>query len=251
MTLNPAEPAANPRHGYFFSDLHVFARRSIAGQAMPQIVRTVEQAHTLVLGGDIFDFKWSTHASMEHSLAAAEKWLLDLMAPHQTCQFHFILGNHDAAPPFVERLEALAANTPNFQWHRYYVRLQHCLFLHGDIADDQPCHDRLDARRKKKDRSASPSNAAHLLYDLAVHARLHKAAISAAVRPQAILQRLSTYAEQIGHGPDDGVKDVYFGHIHQDLDGIEFGDLCFHNGGAAIKGLRFRIIETTLADQTR
>jgi UDP-2,3-diacylglucosamine hydrolase len=54
------------------------------------------------------------------------------------------------------------------------------------------------------------------------------------------------YLTDQGQDASHGVTDVYFGHTHRDVDGVKFGGLNFHNGGASIKGLSFRIIETKL-----
>jgi hypothetical protein len=49
--------------------------------------------------------------------------------------------------------------------------------------------------------------------------------------------------ESIGEGPDTGVRDVYFGHTHKNLANYRYRGLTFHNGGAPIKGVKFRIVE--------
>ena len=44
---------------YFVSDLHLFANRSNAHRYLEEIALAASQAEVFVLGGDIFDFRWS------------------------------------------------------------------------------------------------------------------------------------------------------------------------------------------------
>ncbi|MCC9601865.1 hypothetical protein LOC67_14990 [Stieleria sp. JC731] len=229
----------------FVSDLHLFSRRSTGDQVVQSLHQKARDCHTLVLGGDIFDFKWSSDPCPDSTLNRAETWIEDLLRQSDRCEFHYILGNHDSHPLFVDRLRTLAARFPNFQWHRYFVRLDHCLFLHGDVADGSLDHARLDARRERMEKKKRRHPVLHYAYDLAIHARLHRLAILS-IREIVVLGRIREYCEIIGQDPDAGVTDVYFGHTHFDLDGVDYQGLTFHNGGAAIKGLRFRIVDASL-----
>ena len=231
---------------YFVSDLHLFSRRSTGDEVIPDLFRKAQSAHTLVLGGDIFDFKWSTDPCPDSTLNRAQRWLEELISQSEACEFHFILGNHDSHPRFVERLKILADKHTSFHWHRYFARLDHCLFLHGDVADGSLDHARLDERRERIEQKKRRGQVWHYAYDLAIGARLHRLAILS-IREIVVLGRIHEYAAQIGHGPDNGVTDVYFGHTHFDLDGVNYRGLTFHNGGAAIKGLRFRIVDASLS----
>lgn len=235
-----------PQKGFFVSDLHLFTRRSVGDDLLPELQRVVRNAHTLVLGGDIFDFKWSTHPSFDHSLDMAIQWIQALQAQNANCDFHFVLGNHDCHPRFVERLEQYAQQQPRFRWHPYFVRLEQCLFLHGDIvAKGAHDHDVLDIHREKHHHKKNKREVSHFAYDVAVRARLHRVAMLG-IREMKVLQRVRDYADKIDQGPDQGVSDVYFGHTHVEIDGVKYRGLCFHNGGGAIRGLKFRIIETSL-----
>ena len=230
----------------FVSDLHLFSRRSTAPLYMDRIRSQAADAHTLVLGGDIFDFKWRTQAAFTESVDAAADWLKGMIELTDGGQVHFILGNHDSHPIFVERLEALQVAYPDFYWHRYYVRLGNCLFLHGDVADGALDHDALDQRRQKFEGTSRKHNFWHLAYELAIHAQLHRLALLT-VREIKAIGRVRRYADLIDQGPDQGVTDVYFGHIHTVLNGVQFDGLRFHNGGAAIRGHQFQILEPTLS----
>ena len=237
---------ATTLRSFFLSDLHLFARRSSAAAMTPRIHHAAAQAHTMVLGGDIFDFKWSTRPSFEHSIADSIAWLDDLINAYPECVFYYLLGNHDAHPRFVVELDRLAFRQPRLVWQPYILRLGTCVFLHGDIVDGEPTDIALATRRKLSEDKPQPHPSRHLLYDAVVQARIHRVAGAIAIRRTAVLRKLAMYLTDQGYDASHGVTDVYFGHTHRDVDGVEFGGLTFHNGGASIKGLSFRIIETKL-----
>lgn len=228
---------------YFISDLHLLSRRSRADSFATAIHDAARHAHTIVLGGDIFDFKWSTLPSLSRSIEESMAWLENLVTPHSHCCFHYLLGNHDAHPLFVEQLDRLSFRLPQLFWQPFVLRLGACVFLHGDIVDSDLNHEKLNARRQALGELPPPGRMSHLLYDVVVKARLHRVAIRIGQRRTSVLRKLTQYLTDLGHGPQSGARHVYFGHIHRDMDGIQFGGLTFHNGGASIKGLPFRIVE--------
>lgn len=231
-------------HGFFVSDLHLFSRRSQAARHVEALHATARKAKTFVLGGDIFDFRWTTLKSVAATVDAATDWLAELATQHPGCEFHFVLGNHDYHEQFLQPLAELCDAVPNLTSHDYYLRLGHCLFLHGDIADKPMTPETLHARRGRGLQHAKKGRASNLLYDLVVKARIHKVAATLKHGKRQVAERIFNYAEQIGHGPDSGVQHVYFGHTHRAMSNYEFGGLRFHNGGAPMKGLKFRIVET-------
>ena len=83
---------------------------------------------------------------------------------------------------------------------------------------------------------------ANRLYDMAIQARMHKLVSTALHRQQLIVRRVHRYAENVGFGADAGVRHVYFGHTHASMADVRFRGLTFHNGGAPIDGLHFRIV---------
>src|SRR2546421_12262001 len=97
---------------YFVSDLHLFSRRSRGPLHQPAIHAAAWRAGSFILGGDIFDFRWSTHASAEETAKHAVRWLDDLVASHPHCQFHFIQGNPDCNRRFVSALETYSSTRP-------------------------------------------------------------------------------------------------------------------------------------------
>jgi UDP-2,3-diacylglucosamine hydrolase len=201
-------------------------------------------ARTLVLGGDIFDFRWSTLPSIDESVEQAIRWLDDLVASHSRCDFHFVQGNHDCNRRFIAALETYSATRPNLSVHPYVLRQGKNVFLHGDAADHPAmCPLRLTKRREHWSRDESRSQVRHVLYDLAVSARLHRIAGRVAHPRRRVVHRILGYLNRIGHGPLEGVEHVYFGHTHDELENFRYHGLTFHNPGAPMAGLRFRIVE--------
>lgn len=244
---------AEGKRAWFLSDLHLFARRSSAAGMHAGILEAVRQADAFVLGGDIFDFHWSTHASREESVRQSMDWLERLVAANTACRFHYLLGNHDSHPRFVEELQKLSERLPQLEWHRHLLRISHSVFLHGDIVDarvrpGEIHHAVLDARRLAKDDRRPPAGISHALYDLVVRTRVHRAVVHLSKRQKTVLRRVSRYLEAQGEGPSSGVRDVYFGHTHRRMNNVRFGGLNFHNPGATIRGLPFRMIEVALPE---
>ncbi len=227
---------------YFVSDLHLFANRSNAHQYLEEIAHTASRAETFVLGGDIFDFRWSSIPILK-AVDRASNWLEELANTCPHCQFHVVLGNHDYHRAFIDRLIELEGRTANLVWHRYYVRLGSSVFLHGDVANKvmdarmlaEARDEWLDHRRRGPFLSK--------LYDVVVATRLHKPVPRLVFARRIVVRRILKYLESIGEGPGAGVRDVYFGHTHRRLSNYHYHGLAFHNGGAPIKGTKFRIVE--------
>lgn len=228
---------------YFTSDLHLFAKRSRADEHLHAILAAAARADVFVLGGDIFDFRWSTLGSMDATVEAAICWLDLLVAHSPRCRFHYVLGNHDHHDVFVKRLDAWAAGTPNFCWDPFYFRMGNSVFLHGDVVDRKRNARRMAEVRDRRQHHRQKGNLENRLYDLAISAKVHAVTGRLKNRRRKVARRIAAYLEEIGHGPQTGVRHVYFGHTHRPMSGYRYGELAFHNGGAPIKGLDFRILE--------
>lgn len=116
----------------FIFDLHLFSRRPHSEWCMGQIAQAADVVQIIVLGGDIFDFKWNTLWSVGNTVRAAIEWLDELLTTYLDSDFHYILGNHACASSFVERLSELAETKANLSRHRYLLRSGDSIFLHGD-----------------------------------------------------------------------------------------------------------------------
>jgi UDP-2,3-diacylglucosamine pyrophosphatase LpxH len=229
---------------YFVSDLHLFSRRSKAGQHHAALHSAAAKANTFVLGGDIFDFRWSTFPTADESVRQAVRWLDDLVASHANCQFHFVQGNHDCNRRFMAALSAYSASRPNLALHDFVLRQGKNVFLHGDAADHAAmCAARLKKRRENWSHDESRSQVRHVLYDLAVTARLHRLAGKVAHPRRRVVHRILGYLNRIQQGPESGVEHVYFGHTHDALANFRYRGLTFHNPGAPMPGLQFQIVE--------
>ena len=227
---------------YFVSDLHLFANRSNAHRYLEEIAQAASHAEAFVLGGDTFDFRWSRIPILK-AVDRAIQWLLELTAFCPRCHFHFVLGNHDYHQALIDRLVQLERQVDNLSWHRYYVRLGNSVFLHGDVANKEMDAWMLAEFREKWLDARRRGPFASLLYDVVVLTRLHKPMPHVVFSKRIVVRRVLKYLESIGEGPSNGVRDVYFGHTHKKLSNYHYRGLAFHNGGAPIKGVKFRILE--------
>jgi UDP-2,3-diacylglucosamine pyrophosphatase LpxH len=227
---------------YFLSDLHWLSERSSAPSYMPSIHRAASQAHTMILGGDIFDFRWSHHASLQQSIDDSVRWLSDLIHAHSQCRFHYLLGNHDCHPDFVAALDRLSFAEPRLAWQPHWLRIDNCVFLHGDVLDGGLDHDELERSRRKMDDKKSPLPYRHWLYNVVVRSRIHRVVATVAKPHASVLKKLSRYLREQGQHSDQGISDVYFGHTHRAMESWEYDGMSFHNSGAFIKGIPHKIL---------
>ncbi len=232
---------------HFVSDLHLFSRRSSGPQVQRAIEAAVARSDTFVLGGDIFDFRWSELESHEKTIEQSVRWLQGLISVNPDCHFHYILGNHDALPGFTEQLHQLTLANPQLQWHKHYLRLNRTVFLHGDIIDakiplDADFHELLDARRVAHEHRPRPAPMKHFLYDAVVKTRIHRVVAHVVNSNQKVLDQVSGYLKWAQQTPETGAEQVFFGHTHRPVDAIGYQGQVFYNPGAAIKGIPFKIL---------
>jgi len=249
---------------FFVSDLHLLARRSQADRYGALLDRAASQASRFVLGGDIFDFRWAAAAVTAPPLAAggqildfrtaasgdmawavreAVGWLQRLLRRHPQCQFHLVLGNHDYHWAFLCRLDGLADEFPHFHWHPYYLRLGKYMFLHGDVVQRKMTPERLAVHRIRWHHRHRPARLRSHLYDLWQASRLPRVLGPLVFPKRRVARRILAYLQRIGHGPEQGVRHVYFGHIHRGFSGYRYRGLTFHNSPPAVRGHRFGLLE--------
>ncbi len=245
LVANAAQQQHNGR-AYFVSDLHLFASRSMAHLWLEAIQRAARDARLFVLGGDIFDFRWAHHGSLGYAVEAAAVWLAELARACPDCRFEFLLGNHDYHQGFLDRLDGVQAEVTNFAWHRFYYRRNGAIFLHGDVADRFSTAESLAHRRARWLHHKQRGPLWRRLYDWAVAGQLHRPLPAVVYPRRTVARRILHYLRDIGQGPEAGVRHVYFGHTHRELSHYRYGGLEFHNGGAPIKGTRFRIVEAMI-----
>lgn len=234
----------------FVSDLHLFANRSSAHDHLDRIRVAAARADHCILGGDIFDFKWSTLGDLQVSVDAAVHWLHDLCVRVPDSRVQFLLGNHDYHPALIERLPSLATEVHNFEWHRFFLRIGDAVFLHGDVADRRMTAQKLEERRSKwmghQQRGRFHSRA----YDLVVKSRVHLLVPRAVYPRRIVARRILAYLQDIGHCPQNGVRQVCFGHTHLPIADYHYGGLCLHNGGAPIGTKKFRVLEIEVDERS-
>lgn len=204
-----------------------------------------QRADTFVLGGDIFDFRWTTLSSVDRTVDAAAHWLRELVESAPQCQFHMLLGNHDHHDCLMKQLRHLDAAHENLAWDPYFLRIGDSIFLHGDAADGKATHQGLIDARTRKPLHKKRGQTANLLYDAVVRTGAHRTLPVVAYPNRRTTKRLLRYLRDVGHGPETGIRHVYFGHTHRALDAYECEGVLFHNGGAPIRGVPFRIVAAT------
>ena len=239
MANDKSAPSGSGSSGLFVSDLHLFSRRSDGERRWEDCRAVVQQSDWIVLGGDIFDFRWSCHRELSESLDAARRWLEASIAIHDQATWHYLLGNHDCHPKFQNVLEQLAQSYSQFRWHHRYLRFDGQLFLHGDILDARWHSSGLAGYRERFQESRAKGPIANWLYDSVVRTRAHRLI---AKRRHPILQTAQRLLDAISHmNPEalDSVVNIYFGHTHVPMAKVGYRGIQFHNPGSGIRHLDF------------
>lgn len=235
-----SSPPTPPRKGVFVSDLHVFSGRS-KGESLPsQLQKTYPESNLLVLGGDIFDFKWSSLGEPE-TLLAAEKWLCTLLDQWRG-DVVFLAGNHDCLPKFFGVLGQISRRCERFTWHTHHLHRGDALFLHGDVLDAGRDFARLDSYRGKFHKTSNQSTFSRRAYGAIVAMRIHRMAPKVRHRELQTCQKLLWLLPQLVKAPNK-VRRVFFGHTHVPVAGRELNGVKFYNPGAAIRHIKFEPIE--------
>lgn len=227
--------------GTFVSDLHHFSSRSQTERYQQPILLAARESDLLVLGGDIFDFRWTTLGSVDRTIHEAITWLKQLHDANPSCRIVYVLGNHDYHESFIAALCELEAEVERFACERFFLRAGDCLFLHGDACDGFATPETLKAHREHWD-SAIRSRLKSEAYRLATRLRVHVPIVHAAHAHRKTTQEISRYLTNIGQDESSGVRRVFFGHTHRAVSGYKSGELTFYNGGAPMDGLRFELL---------
>ncbi|MBS3820283.1 MAG: hypothetical protein GVY16_07700 [Planctomycetes bacterium] len=227
------------KHGYVISDLHLFTRRSNAGEYAPAMHDAAAEADFFVLNGDIVDFRWSVHADTAATIQAILDWLEALISPHPHCRFFYVMGNHDGCQPLADALQRFAETTSNFDWNDSHLRIGNTLFLHGDLPLENRDGD--ICKRRLGEAENSRHHLQHQIYSALVALRMHVLATRLGNTRQCarcILDNLRQYEPDLA----DGLTDVYFGHVHRTLRDFAYDGVRFHNTGASVRGVDCRVL---------
>ncbi|MEM7558357.1 MAG: metallophosphoesterase [Planctomycetota bacterium] len=224
--------------GIFVSDLHLLSMRCDSQRAIADLHRYDSSAQCIVLGGDTFDFRWSTQGGCEETCNAAMRWLKGLLAATGKASIFFLLGNHDCLPEFEDRLRAFSENEPRFHLVPHVLLLDDCLFLHGDITH-AGSFSKLAEYRKKYHHHEPRSKWQHRWYDRAVRLRV-PGLVSRTVCPTAATcRRLSEMIEEANLTEWSCVKSVFFGHTHVAANGYNVDSRQFFNPGSGIRFMKY------------
>ncbi len=230
----------------FVSDLHLFSDRSVASDYHSLIENVVANCDVFVLGGDIFDFKWSRLENLATSLASAKHWLSELIQSNRNCKFHFLMGNHDCSVLFEKTLEWLRLEHDNFDFNNDHLILADSLFLHGDVVDcGATVHELKKFRHVWANEEPKPKSEMHnCIYNWVVASQVHRPVAKWMNSQARVSRKIFRYMSDVGMDRA-AIDRVFYGHTHHQnrftVDGTEF-----RNGGAAIKGLAFEVVETKI-----
>jgi UDP-2,3-diacylglucosamine pyrophosphatase LpxH len=223
----------------FVSDLHLLSPRSMAQRWMPAIEAACRDSRLIVLGGDIFDFRWATLGGHDATLEAARSWLINLLTTHPHAQIVYVMGNHDSHPDMQQLLVDLAGSHSHFLWHAERFQVGDCLFCHGDILD-AGSQSQLERYRSKFQQHRPASRTAHNIYDAAVAMRLHRTIPKLFHRPKATCTRLRSLLNINGHNSSAPVvRRVFFGHTHVPIYELPVDQIHYYNPGAALRHMNF------------
>jgi UDP-2,3-diacylglucosamine hydrolase len=226
--------------GAFISDLHLLSKRSVGEQHWEQFRPELKKLDLLILGGDIFDFRWSVHGDLLTSLEQARQWLYRALEADRRIRLIYMLGNHDCHPAMQQLLREVAEESERFCWSEHQLVLNQNIFLHGDILDAGLTFPDLHRYRSQfSQEHKEKSDLAHKMYDLVVASRIHSVPPQLFHYPSRVVRRLSKYLSTLDLGPEQGIEDVFFGHTHRPLTGFTYAGQRFFNSGSAVRHLPF------------
>lgn len=226
--------------GVFLSDLHQFSSRCNKEFDLSPVYQYDLAEDCIVLGGDIFDFKWSTLGDMPSTFRASIEWLQAFLKKTGQSRVVYLSGNHDCHPEFEKTLQDLAAREPRFQWEPFTFRAGDILFLHGDILDAKgPTQDDLMIYRRQFHHPSARPKIMHRLYDLAVALRIHLVVPQLVRTKHATCQKLLAIVKSQVLAENLSLSRIIFGHTHAPIQDHWIGDVRFDNPGAMLRHARY------------
>ncbi|TWU48755.1 hypothetical protein Poly51_46580 [Rubripirellula tenax] len=226
----------------FVSDLHWLSGRSNADTHHGRIERVIDDADICIWGGDLFDFRWSRVGDDDASVATALQWLDRWYRMFPKKHFVYLNGNHDSHLAFHDALVQWSSVRDRFTSDLECVRIGDTLWLHGDVIEGDGTADAFTRYRHKWHDKPVAGKLANRVYDVAVHARVHRAAAIAGHRKRNTCRRLIRWMNRQPTEQTIGIKRVVFGHTHRRMLGYRLQEIDFYNGGAAIRHVPFHPI---------
>lgn len=226
--------------GLFLSDLHLFSRRSVGQRHWEQSTDAIASATSIVLGGDMFDFRWSQLGSLDASLDAAAAWLENAIALNPSASWVYLLGNHDCHPRMQALLKSISEQHPTFNWSPTFWRIGSNVFLHGDVLDGIRHVGGLERYRARFHDEKAKGQLSNLLYSAVVQTRLHGLVPRVRHTRQQTCRTLLEYLKGCETALLPEVQNIYFGHTHVPMLGYRFDRFNFHNAGSGIRHSTFK-----------
>ena len=226
--------------GCFISDLHLLSTRSVGARLWQDFRGEFLRCNLLVLGGDIFDFRWSRHEELSHSLSEVSNWLEDLLEHYPHLRVAYVLGNHDCLLASQSEFHHFSNTVTKFTWQEHQFGIGDQLFLHGDILDAGDNMTQLSLYRQRfVDDRRSRGRLANRLYDAVIATRLHRIPSQILHPPWLVARKLSRFLEGNESPLVNSAKQIYIGHTHLPFQAESFQQRTFFNAGSGIRHLEF------------
>lgn len=231
--MNESTPAT--KTGLVLSDLHFLSRRSDAETLFQQeIIPQLSNLDTLVLNGDIFDFRWAGRPLSE-SIPWSIDWLHDLLEQYPHLEIYYVIGNHDCIPEFVTQLNSIE----RIKVQNHHLILGQHLFLHGDAANYFMDQARFERFRKGWENDQPRSQFSMKLYQIGDILKLSAISHHLYFFGNVAAKRIGRHLDTIIPGWDQAIEHCYFGHTHIPFKAYKNHQATFHNTGSAIRGMGF------------
>lgn len=226
--------------GLFLSDLHLFSRRSVGQQYWDQHRDLIASASSIVLGGDIFDFRWSRLGDFDTTLAAADAWIQGAIALNSDASWVYLLGNHDCHPRVQQMLTSLSEQYSSFRWSPTHWQIGPNVFLHGDVLDGMQHAGGLDGYRAHFHEEKPRGPLSNLLYSAILPTRLQGLIPRLRHTRHQTCRRLLDYLKSCDNAPLTAATNIYFGHTHVPMHDYAVDEFRFFNPGSGIRYLTFQ-----------
>lgn len=199
-----------------------------------EIAARLGEVDTLVLNGDIFDFRWACRPLVD-TIPEAITWIKELRSRFPNIKIHYVLGNHDCITGFVEELKKV----DGLEVHPHWLQLSRNLFVHGDAANYRMDMHRFQKFRKawKNDKPKPPSHAR--LYDFTDRLGLSYLTHALWFAGNSAQRRIAWHLDKVLPAWRDEIDQCYFGHTHMPCSGRTENTVIFHNTGSGIRGMFF------------
>jgi hypothetical protein len=221
--------------GLFLSELDSISRRSIGQRHWEQNADTIAAATSMVLSGDMFDFRWSQFGSLEASLDAAAAWLEKAIALNPSASWVYLLGNHDCHPRIQDLLTSISEQHPTFGWSPTFWRTGSNVFLHGDVLDGIRHVGGQESYRSRFHDEKAKGQLSNLLYSAGLQTRLHGLVPRLRRSRQQTCRTLLEYLKGCETALLPEVRNICSGHTHVPMLGYRFDRFNSHDAGSGIR----------------